>query len=92
MKPYEFSLNAILFSPETMAAFADALRAWKPEYTGRFVVLDEGTRYVKLLVEYQTDWCAAELWIYGKDGQAFPEQFPFTGAELIAITLFVTPL
>lgn len=88
MKPYEFRLNDILYSEADRAAFADALRAWEPEYTGRFIVLDEGTRYVKLLIEYQTDWCAAELWVYGKDGQAFPDQIPLTDAELRAIGAF----
>ena len=85
MKSYEFRLQDILYTDADRKAFATALRFHKPGYTGRFRVLDEGTRYVKLLVEYQTAWCAAELWIYSKDGQAFPEQLSLTSAELSAI-------
>lgn len=88
MKPYEFRLQNIIYSDADRESFSAALREWKPEHTGRFVVLDETTRYIKLLVEYQTDWCAAELWCYDKDGAPFPTTISLTLAELTAIGTF----
>lgn len=85
MEPYKFRLGQIEWEPEQFAA---ALRAYDTghaaRYSGRFVILPE-TRYQKLLVEYVTSWCAAELWIYDKDGGSLPTTIDLTSEELAAI-------